>query len=48
MSVVSGGKIIFCEGKDTSLDYQLLSKIIADISGFNTIVPIGGKFNFSL
>ncbi|VXD16300.1 conserved hypothetical protein [Planktothrix serta PCC 8927] len=48
MSVVSGGKIIFCEGKDTSLDYQLLSKIIADISGFNTIVPVGGKFNFSL
>lgn len=53
MSVVSGGKIIFCEGKKSSLgsslDYQLLSKIIADISGDKyTIVPIGGKFNFSL
>jgi hypothetical protein len=49
MSVVSGGKIIFCEGKYTSLDYQLLSIIIADISGDQyTIVPIGGKFNFSL
>lgn len=51
MSVVSSGKIkiIFCEGKNTSLDYQLLSRIIADISGDQcTIVPIGGKFNFSL
>lgn len=47
MSVVSNGKIIFCEGKDASLDYQLLSKIIADMPGFNTIVPGGGKFNFS-
>lgn len=51
MSVVDG-KIIFCEGKktsvDSSLDYQLLSRIIADISGDQcTIVPIGGQFNFS-
>ncbi|MBD2485552.1 DUF4435 domain-containing protein [Planktothrix sp. FACHB-1365] len=48
MSVVSGGKIIFCEGKATSLDYQLLNKVVDGISGEKcTIIPAGSKFSFS-
>lgn len=44
MSVVSSGRFIFCEGKKTSLDYQLLNQIVTNIA---TIVPSGGKFSFS-
>lgn len=48
MSVVSGGVVIFCEGKDNSLDYQLLNRVIETIPGDKcTIVPSGGKFTFS-
>ncbi|MBZ8181639.1 DUF4435 domain-containing protein [Oscillatoria salina] len=49
MSVIKGRKIIFCEGKKSSLDYQLLPKILENISGDRpTIVPTGGKFTFSV
>ena len=49
MSVVSGGRTIFCEGKQSSLDYQLLSQIVAPISGDKpTIIPAGSKFTFSI
>lgn len=49
MSVVSAGRTIFCEGKQTSLDYQLLSRVVEGISGNRcTIVPAGGKFTFSI
>lgn len=42
-------KIIFCEGRQNSLDYRLLSRIVADISGDEcTIVPAGSKFTFSV
>lgn len=42
-------KIIFCEGRENSLDYRLLSRIVADISGDKcTIVPAGSKFTFSI
>ncbi|MGL5192487.1 MAG: DUF4435 domain-containing protein [Chroococcales cyanobacterium] len=48
MSVVSGGRIIFCEGKETSLDSQLINQILAGIAGEKyTIIPVGGKFNVS-
>lgn len=49
MSVVSGdsGKTVFCEGKDSSLDYELLKNVIDGLSGI-TIVPSGGKFGFSI
>jgi len=53
---VVGGKIIFCEGKKASseherdsLDYLLLDRVVENLSGDKpTIVPVGGKFNFSL
>ncbi|VXD25255.1 DUF4435 domain-containing protein [Planktothrix paucivesiculata] len=49
MSVVSGGKIIFCEGKGSSLDYSLLDKVVDGIPGDRcTIVPAGSKFTFSI
>ena len=49
VSVVSGGRTIFCEGKQSSLDYQLLSQIVAPISGDKpTIIPAGSKFTFSI
>lgn len=49
VSVVSGGKIIFCEGKQTSLDYRLLNKLVDGTSGERcTIVPAGTKFTFSI
>ena len=47
MSVVSG-KIIFCEGKKTSLDFRLLNRVIEKLSTNKpTIVPSGSKFTFS-
>jgi hypothetical protein len=49
MSVVSGGRMIFCEGRQSSLDYKLLSKLVEDISGDKcTIIPAGSKFTFSI
>ncbi|MCT7971945.1 DUF4435 domain-containing protein [Laspinema olomoucense] len=49
MSVVSGGRIIFCEGKETSLDSQLIDQILTGIAGEKyTIIPVGGKFNVSV
>lgn len=49
MSVVSGGKIIFCEGKESSLDYSLLHRVVYGIPGDRcTIVPAGTKFTFSI
>jgi len=49
VSVVSGGRTIFCEGKQSSLDYKLLSQIVDGISGDKpTIIPAGSKFTFSI
>lgn len=46
MSVVSSGKIIFCEGKPSSLDYKLLDRLVE--GDRCTIVPAGSKFTFSI
>ncbi|MFK0735304.1 MAG: DUF4435 domain-containing protein [Gloeotrichia echinulata GP01] len=48
MSVVSG-KIIFCEGQQTSLDSRLLNRVVENM-GTNkpTIVSSGSKFTFSV
>jgi hypothetical protein len=49
MSVVSSGKIIFCEGKPSSLDYGLLNRVVESLPGDTcTIVPAGSKFTFSI
>lgn len=49
VSVVSGGRTIFCEGKQTSLDYKLLGKIVDGVSGDKcTIISAGSKFTFSI
>lgn len=49
MSVVSGGRTIFCEGKQNSLDYELLSRLVEGIVGDRyTIVPAGSKFTFAI
>lgn len=49
MSVVSSGKTIFCEGKQNSLDYKLLNRVVENISGNEcTIVSAGSKFTFSI
>ena len=48
MSVVRSGKIIFCEGKPSSLDYRLLNRVVDSLPGDRcTIVPAGSKFGFS-
>ncbi|WP_017305793.1 hypothetical protein [Spirulina subsalsa] len=48
MTVISGRKIIFCEGKQASLDFALLNRVVEDIAGDKpTIVPAGGKFTVS-
>jgi hypothetical protein len=48
MSVVSSGKIIFCEGKPSSLDYRLLNRVVDSLPGDRcTLVPAGSKFGFS-
>ncbi|MEH2316420.1 hypothetical protein [Nostoc sp.] len=48
MSVVSG-KIIFCEGKQTSLDFRLLNRVVENLlTNKPTIVPSGSKFTFSI
>ena len=48
MSVVSG-KIIFCEGKQTSLDFRLLNRVVENVlTNKPTIVPAGSKFTFSV
>lgn len=47
MSVVD--KVIFCEGKQTSLDIKLLERVLAEKTGQRlTIVSAGGKFTFSV
>jgi hypothetical protein len=47
VSVVSG-KIIFCEGKQTSLDFRLLNRVVENlVINKPTIVPSGSKFTFS-
>ena len=47
MSVVD--KVIFCEGKQTSLDIKLLDRVLAEQPGQRpTIVSAGGKFTFSV
>lgn len=49
MSVVSGERTIFCEGKLSSLDYKLLGRLVEGISGDKcTIIPAGSKFTFSI
>ncbi len=49
MSVVSSRKIVFCEGKQASLDSQLLNKIFENLSAQKpTIVAAGSKFTFSV
>jgi hypothetical protein len=47
---VTSGKIIFCEGKSQSLDYQLLDRILSDLipKGLITVVPAGSKFTFPI
>ncbi|WP_238361068.1 hypothetical protein [Iningainema tapete] len=48
MSVVSG-KVIFCEGKQTSLDFRLLNRVVENLLiDKPTIVPSGSKFTFSI
>lgn len=48
MSVVKG-KIIFCEGKKSSLDFSLLNRLFESFpSNKPTIVPAGSKFTFSV
>lgn len=46
MSVVSSGRTIFCEGKQTSLDTALLNRVVENIDRC-TIIPVGSKFSFS-
>ncbi|RUT08390.1 hypothetical protein DSM106972_015580 [Dulcicalothrix desertica PCC 7102] len=48
MSVV-GDKVIFCEGKQTSLDFRLINRVLENLSiNKPTIVPSGSKFTFSV
>jgi len=49
LSVVSSSKIIFCEGKQSSLDALLLERVLETLPAERpTIVPSGSKFTFSL
>ncbi len=49
MSVLSGERTIFCEGRKNSLDYKLLSRVGEGITGDKyTIIPAGSKFTFSI
>lgn len=49
MSVVSSNKIIFCEGKQKSLDVQLLERVLETLPTERpTIVSSGSKFTFSV
>lgn len=48
MSVISGGKTVFCEGKNNSLDYKIIYRIVENLSEKVTIVPSGSKFTFSI
>ncbi|HAZ48801.1 MAG TPA: hypothetical protein DDW76_09790 [Cyanobacteria bacterium UBA11369] len=49
MSVVSSSKIIFCEGKQSSLDAQLLERVLQTLPTERpTIVTSGSKFTFSV
>lgn len=46
MMGVVRNKVIFCEGGSKSLDFQLINNRV--LSNNITIIPVGGKFNFSL
>ena len=49
MSVVSSSKIIFCEGKQRSLDAQLLERVLETLPTERpTIISSGSKFTFSV
>lgn len=49
MSTISGSKIIFCEGKQSSLDPRVLNRVVENLTGDKpTIVPAGSKFTFSI
>jgi len=49
MTVVSNNKVIFCEGKEKSLDAKLLDRILERIPTESvTIIPSGSKFTFSI
>lgn len=49
MSVVSSSKIIFCEGKQRSLDFRLLERVLETLPTERpTIVSAGSKFTFSV
>ncbi|MCL1475995.1 hypothetical protein [Argonema antarcticum] len=49
MSVVSSSKIIFCEGKQSSLDAQLLERVLETLPTERpTIVSSVSKFTFSV
>jgi hypothetical protein len=47
VSVISGNKIIFCEGEPYSLDYLLLNRLLETIKVPFITVSVGGKFSFS-
>ncbi len=48
MSVVGGKKVVFCEGKLSSLDYSLLNRLVDGFPDAPSIVPAGSKFTFSV
>jgi hypothetical protein len=48
MSVITGKRIVFCEGKPNSLDYRLLNRLVETIRDAPTIVPASSKFTFSM
>jgi hypothetical protein len=46
---VVGDKVIFCEGKQSSLDFRLINRVIENIYvNKPTIIPSGSKFTFSV
>ncbi|NJN93132.1 MAG: hypothetical protein HC875_03080 [Anaerolineales bacterium] len=48
MSVVGDRKVVFCEGRQSSLDYRLLDVIVNNLPESPTIVPARSKFTFSV
>ena len=49
MSVVSSNKVVFCEGKQNSLDYKLLERVLETLpSERTTIVSAGAKFTLAV
>ncbi len=39
--------VLFCEGKESSLDYKVFQKLLVHIKDSVTIIPLGGKFGSS-